>query len=353
MDRFRPTTRTLAAMILTASFLGIACLAPRIGLADIDAWPLLEIDEDTTTVAYPFFVIDGDLQMFFPLYYRTNEARDHHLLWPLVKVSDGKLTRVAPFYFSAQDDRFTLFPLIHQTRDSTWWLFPPIYLSRDDEFHAVFPLYAHAERTTWIAPNLRLDLNDAGDLTRVRSFGVFDWQRSGAQSELDALWIAGYKRGGTRTHTRFLPLFSVTKSPSLSSTWVGPVNYADGTDAMGRDLSRVCVLPLFCYDERGDLRKRFVGPWYDWQTEKRRSKGVFGLIGTRREVAPDGNETHELSLLAWSYSRKIVRSNEGDLIERRRRFLVFTDRMSPEGRSFAILGFPIWEEIAARSKGTI
>ena len=74
MDRFRNFGSQLRA---TATLL-LALASPLSVHAAVDAWPLLEIDEDTTTVLYPLYVDDGDFQMVFPLYYRTNEGRDHH-----------------------------------------------------------------------------------------------------------------------------------------------------------------------------------------------------------------------------------------------------------------------------------
>jgi hypothetical protein len=141
--------RTRPRAVLAALSLWLAG-APA--TAAVDAWPLYQHDEEGTTVLYPLYVHEGDFLMVAPVYYRTREARDHHLLWPLVKLSEGRLVRAAPFYFSEEEDEFTLFPLIRQTPSGTLWMLPPAYFSRTSDFSMVFPLYAHSrsdEQETW------------------------------------------------------------------------------------------------------------------------------------------------------------------------------------------------------------
>ena len=61
--------RTQRRRVSTRLFLllAFACAAPLASHARIDAWPLLEVDDDTTTVLYPLYVNDGDFQMVFPV----------------------------------------------------------------------------------------------------------------------------------------------------------------------------------------------------------------------------------------------------------------------------------------------
>lgn len=147
------TRDSLAVLIALSVGLGAAPAATA-----VDAWPLYQRDEAGTTVFYPLYVHEGDFLMVAPLYTRTNQGRDHHLLWPVVKVSDGRLERLAPFYFSDHDQEFTLLPLIRQTQRGTFWALPPSYFSRsaDAKSTLVFPLYGDfrdgEERTTWVGP---------------------------------------------------------------------------------------------------------------------------------------------------------------------------------------------------------
>ena len=112
-----------------------ACLLLGLGApaaADVDAWPIYQRDASGTTLLYPLFVHEGDFLMVAPFYTRTREARDHHVLWPMLKVSDGRLQRLAPLYFSDQPGEFTLLPLIRQSDAGTFWLLPPAWFLRTE-----------------------------------------------------------------------------------------------------------------------------------------------------------------------------------------------------------------------------
>ena len=106
--------------------LALALISLSARAFSIDAWPLLEKTPKSTTVLYPFYVHEGKFLMLFPAYYRTNEGRDQHFVWPLVKTSDGRLTRVAPVWFSGNEKEYVLFPLIWQNEESTFWSVPPL-----------------------------------------------------------------------------------------------------------------------------------------------------------------------------------------------------------------------------------
>ncbi len=133
----------IAFSLLCTVFVGVA--TPKPARADIDLWPLFEKREDSTTVLYPLYVREPDFQMVFPFYYRTNKGKDTHLLWPLVKLSEGRLERAAPFWFSAQTGEFTLFPLIHRDRLGTTTLIPPAYTAADGSQTMFIPFYSRSE----------------------------------------------------------------------------------------------------------------------------------------------------------------------------------------------------------------
>jgi len=126
-----------------AATLAALLTVPAVASADVDLWPLFEKTEDSLTVLYPFYVKEKSFRMVLPFYYRTNEGRDHHVLWPLFKVSDGRVVRAAPIYYSGEDQaELTIFPLYKRTKDYTLTLIPPRYTTQDDRAEIVFPLYA-------------------------------------------------------------------------------------------------------------------------------------------------------------------------------------------------------------------
>jgi hypothetical protein len=333
-------TRPRAALAAVAAL--SLCLAGSPATAAVDAWPLYQHDEDGTTVLYPVYVHEGDFLMVAPFYYRTNQARDHHLLWPLVKLSEGRLVRAAPIYFSEEEDEFTLFPLIRQTPSGTLWMLPPAYFSRTSDFSMVFPLYAHSDERTWVLPNLYLR-REGGELVRAGSWLVLDWERKAEAHRLRLLHLmAGARWGGDETGAFLVPVGYLSKSPDVSRIWVGPVYRGIGD---GRDDR--ALLPFY-----GDFRSddderhtRWIGTWYLHEDPHERRQGVVPLYTTREERHPQTGATERsLSLLAWLYSREVTTSAAGERIAHRRRFLALTDSLDASGRrTIGLFGLPIWE----------
>ncbi len=128
-------------LVIASVILLIMAVSARPAKCDINAWPFLEVTDETTTVLYPFYVNEEDFKMMFPLYYNTDNGKDHHLVWPFFKISEGRLTRVAPFWFSEKEESYTFFPFIRRTPGYTLWSIPPAYFDHDSDFFAIFPLY--------------------------------------------------------------------------------------------------------------------------------------------------------------------------------------------------------------------
>ena len=326
--------------LLAALVGGLLCLAGSApARAAVDAWPLFQHDDEGTTVLYPLYVHEGDFLMLAPFYYRTNAARDHHLLWPLAKVSEGRLVRAAPFYFSDHEDEFTLLPIIRQTRDGTLWMLPPAYFSKASDFSMVFPLYAHNGERTWTLPNLYFE-REAGELSRVRSYLVFDWQREDLEQKLRLLYLAGAKWGGDETHSYLAPLYYVSRAPDEARTWVGPVYRGTGRDRDDR-----AALPLYGDFRSGDRRTFWLGTYYQHEDTYDRRQGLLPFYTTREQQDPQtGHTKRSLSLAAWLYSRQQTTNAAGERIAHRRRFLALTDSLDPSGRrTIGLFGLPIWE----------
>jgi hypothetical protein len=103
-------TRRIAMAASACAALGMLAGA-RPARADVDLWPLFETSERGTSVLYPLYVKEGPYVLVFPAYARTSEGRDHHVFWPLVKVSEGRLERVAPLWFANRQGDYTLCPV--------------------------------------------------------------------------------------------------------------------------------------------------------------------------------------------------------------------------------------------------
>lgn len=138
--KLRIRTLTGAAAALLAAVFTL----PGSARADVDLWPLFEKSPERTTILYPLFVKEGEFTMIFPFYYRTDSGRDQHYLWPIAKVSEGRLERLAPVWFSDEAGEFTLFPLISRDERGTTTLIPPMYTRHDGSQRTVVPFYSRS-----------------------------------------------------------------------------------------------------------------------------------------------------------------------------------------------------------------
>lgn len=295
----------LAALAAAVLLAGSAARADAPARDGIDLWPLLVANDEETTVLYPLFVHEPGFTLVLPAYARTRDGRDHHLLWPLLKLSDGRLERAAPFWFRRGDGEFTLFPLVHQTRRGTLWLLPPIWLAENAPFQAVFPLYLHDGERWYVAPNFYLD-DPPGDDLRVASLGLFDWERRGDERALSIALLARGSWGPEGRSALLLPVYGRVESPDEQLHWLGPV--------------------------------------YSRKTPGRHARGVFPFV-MRAQGGLDAAESHDRLSILWPlYTRSVSRDPDGAVVERERRFLLFRDALERDGsRRLELLGVPIWE----------
>jgi hypothetical protein len=383
--------RLLLTVTLAVSLVGGSGRPAR---ADVDLWPLLEISKESTTVLYPFYVREGKFLMIFPWYYRTNEGRDHHVLWPIFKYSDDRVSRIAPIWFRGQNT-FTLFPIIHRTPDYTLWSIPPAYLRRDGRFHAVFPLYARSEHRLLLFPSYYRS-REPGEPRSDTLWPLLSWVRGAGTSRFD-LWA--WDSGDPRKWWSSLNLLGRQKGPDHSNTWLLPL-FMDVSETTPRsrfmlmtflfgrhrwpDGSDRWLLPFFFDRRKGQERSTFLMPYYQriepdrttrvlfpvfashrgpdrrllylvlyyWERAPDYSETTFFPVwlkshGTRRAHGPPGSTRSYSSILWPIYSREEHRSPEGELLERYRRFLIFSDRLdvNEKARTFSILGIPILERM--------
>ena len=339
--RSRARQRLAALACALAAFIGTAAHA-KPAADDVDLWPLYERSADSLTIAYPLYVQEDDFLMVGPFYARTRSGRDHHVLWPLVKLADGRVDRVAPFFFRGDEGEYSLLPLVRRTRESTFWLVPPVYRQHAGDFVAVFPFFARDARNTWALPNLKIERDEQGRIDGIVSFGLFAWSGDGdSNAFVTALGLAGRSREADTETTWLLPLFAAHRSPERESTWVGPVNVADG-----KDFERRCFVPLYCALDRDTRTLRQIGPWYRDETPERTRHGVAGLYSVGHRAFVGGNTRDSLRFLGGAVARQTTRDASGAIIERERRFLLLRDRQTPSERRIALLGLPIWERTA-------
>jgi hypothetical protein len=287
--------RLLLPIALAVSLIGGLGRPAR---GDVDLWPLLELSEESTTVLYPFYVHEGKFLMIFPLYYRTNEGQDHHLLWPIFKYSDDRIARIAPIWFRGQNT-FTLFPIIHRTPDYTLWSMPPAYLRRDGKFHAVFPLYARSEHGLLLFPSYYRS-RAPGEPRSDTLWPLFSWVRGAGTSRFD-LWA--WDSGDPRKWWSSLNLLGRQKGPDHSNTWLLPL-FMDVSESTARsrfmlmtflygrhrwpDGSDRWLLPFFFDRRRGNERSTLLFPYYRKSGPDRMTRVLFPFFASHRAGARVG-----------------------------------------------------------------
>ena len=326
-------TRILA-MVLTA----LLWLVPGVGRSAIDLWPLLVTGDDELTILYPLYVQEGKFRMHFPFYYRTNEGQDHHVMWPLVKFSEGRLHRVAPIWFSAEEGTYTFLPFIHRDPEQMMTLLPPMYTRQDGSLRAILPLYARTPTDLYAFP------------------GYYRLRRPG-EPEVDGVYGL-YKRSHSLTETKASALlysYYYKKTPDSSSFVVGYLywNMQDPSEKLRM------LLPLAVRYETGEQRHLFIFPYYQNRGPDTTATYFMGVIGRTRSKELDRDyffpfftqsrwrsttNTTSTHILWPVYARREETNQAGELVAQRRRFLFFIDDLERDGtRVFSILGLPVME----------
>jgi len=299
--------------------------------AEVDAWPALEVTDDSTVVVYPLYVHEGDFLMAFPFYYRTNEARDHHVLWPLLKVADGDVERVTPLYFRSGEGEFTLLPLIYQSPDVTALTIPPVVVLRN------------GDDRDWIAlPNLYARYRD-GELQRLVSLGLFDYAREGDARDLSKVLLLGAAHwGDDRLAYSFLPLIDYESTDTRTELLLAPYYFERTPDTRHDQL-----FPVFSRRKGPDSSSLQLLTYYREQSPRRDEIVVFPLFSSTTSKYDIGHGREESFEVLWPlYSRTEVYDEAGKLLDRNRRFAIFSDTLDREGaRTFRVLGIVVRERL--------
>jgi hypothetical protein len=305
-----------------AALLALALIPAR--ARALDLWPLAEFSDERTMVLYPLYEREGNFEMIFPFYYRTNQGRDHHFVWPIAKVSEGRLTRLAPFWYSADADTFTIFPLLRQTPDYTCWTVPPIYTRHDGKFKAVWPFYAQSPNLLFVAPSF------------VRT------------------------TEGNNTRAMMIPFYFSNRSPERASYEV-PILFSYATDRSGYDLwllpfwrsehgaeQEAMLLPFYFRSAHavsgGQANRLWLLPWVQGTSPSGRYHGLLPLYFYSQQEANQGNVRQSFNLLWPVYQREVTRSLGGAELAYYHRFLCFSEAKKTDGtRVLSLLGIPIHE----------
>ena len=314
--------------------------------ADIDAWPLLEVDKDSTTVCYPFYTHDGDFTMILNLYAKTNHGKDTHIFWPFVKFSDGRLVRVVPFWFSENADEFFLFPLIRETKDYTFWSIPPVYASKDGSYTAVYPFYVKTDSSLFVFPDVYMEEYSSRKSTYVFPFYKYSYDKnSDNHFEFRFMNYIREVNGSNKDYTAFFPFYEHTLRND------------------GRRESMMLFPYLYKYDERRELTRHTVLPFYSTQKSKsedytwclnyyskktKRSDELkfYPFFGIEHEKMYGGRKKEDFWVMWPFYSKETVTDKTGEVVSSKKRFLIFSNDKEEDGtRTFSILGFVIREKV--------
>jgi hypothetical protein len=308
--------------------------------ADIDLWPFLEVSDDSTTVLYPFYVHEDEFLMVFPFYYRTNEGRDHHVVWPIAKFSEGRVKRLAPLWFSEEEDSFTLIPLVHRTPEYTLWLIPPVWQARSGEYQAVMPLYYRSQHDLWTVPWYHRS-RDPGEPATDGLFPLFYSER-GKDAREFSLGVFLFRSAWSpeRESTLLFPLYYSAREGDTRDLWVLPYYQRRSPTR-----SLTGVLPLFEKDREGDRTSLMAVPYYQVRAPNENTTALFPFFRSAHRVDPADGHVHRGFSLLWPfYTRDEERDKGGRLVSRYRRFLFFSDELTPDHkRVFRMLGIAVIE----------
>ena len=314
---------------------------PATSHGNIDLWPLLEISDESTTVLYPFYVHQGKFLMLFPFFYRTHEGRDHHLVWPFVKFSEGRLTRLLPVWFSPKEGEYTLFPLFRWTPQEIFWPLPPTYLQRDGGLRLILPLYAKRGDKEVIPPTF-YRVREEDKPVRIGIWPILEYRGSPERKSAHLLRFLRSEWGEEFFWFRLWPLFSWHREKDSRSLWLVPFHY--DSSEKHTDIS---IYPIFASRSDEETSGFWLAPFL-YASSPRGFKTFFLGIFDIRRWSMAGTENVQrsqtfLGIKALSvYRRSTVTSPEGELLERKRRLLIFSDQLEPSGkRSFRVLGIPV------------
>jgi hypothetical protein len=240
-----------------------------------------------------------------------------------VKVSDGRLSRVAPVWFSGDSDHYTLFPFISRDPQGTLLLLPPAYISHDESMVAFLPAYVRARSKdsdrTWILwRGFERDANATG--TDYAAAFLFDWGSHGSK------W-----------HASMFPFL-----------WFWDDGFvAFNVYRMGNDSDGLAGAFPFLHDSWSpDGKFLWCSGYVHYEaTNGSHSTALFPLFSSSLAMYSKTSSTDlELGWPLSAYHRIETTNAKGDLVRRYRRWLLFSDELADRERTFSILGIAVSHE---------
>jgi len=293
--------------------------------ADIDAWPLLEITEDSTTVCYPFYVKEKNFKMVFPIYFNTNKGKDHHFFWPILKITEQRIKRAVPFWFS-ENDNFTLFPFIRQTPEYTMWSIPPIYFSKDNGFSAIIPFYIKNKKQIFIFPNIYFHKSE-NKMKSFKFFPIVDYVNDDNTKSINYFYVLGKKKKTNFFSKWFFPFYYSSIQKGKNKLWLLPYFYKNNSYQTVN-----AVLPFY-WDAKGKWHHKFnFFNYYNYKDVNWVKSGFFPIYHLMESKLSRNRSKSVISLFCSLYRKEIILSQEGKLLERKRRFLFFSDILKSDGK---------------------
>jgi len=307
--------------------------------ADFDAWPLLEITDDSTTICYPLYVKEKNFQMIFPIYFKTNEGKDYHFFWPLLKVSENRLERALPFWYT-ESESFTLFPLIRQTPEYTFWSIPPMYFDKKGPFSAVIPFYITNDNKRFIFPNIYYK-KENDNITDFKLFPLVDYVNNKNVKSINYCYLLGRKLKKNYSSKWFLPFYYSLKRKGMETLWAFFYFYQKTTHQESHE-----IVPIYQKTE-GQWHKSFRLFTYYQQKEPAYEKtGLFPIYQFQHSQLSRNRTKSVIDLFWFIYRRETITSESNQLLERKRRFLIFSDELQSDGkRQFKILDKIVSERV--------
>jgi len=307
--------------------------------ANIDAWPLLEITEDSTTICYPLFVKEKNFQMIFPIYFKTNKGKDYHFCWPLLKISEKRLERALPFWYT-ESDSFTLFPFIRQTPEYTFWSVPPMYFDKKGRFTAIIPFYITNNNKRFIFPNIYYK-KENNNITHFKLFPFVDYVNTKNVSSINYCYLWGNKQKKNYLSKWFLPFYYSLKKENLENFWALPYFYQKTPNQVSHH-----IVPVYQRTD-GHLHQSFrLFNYYQASGAKFAISGFFPIYHVQQSKLSNNRTKSVEYLFLFVYKKETITSESEELLERKRRFLFFSDELKSDGtRLFKIFDKLVSERV--------
>ena len=300
----------LKKMLLVLVGVGLLCGFNYKLKADIDAWPVLEVTKNSTTICYPFYTKERDFMMILNFYVKAIQGKDVHIFWPFIKVSDGHIERVAPFWFSDNTNEFTLLPFMSKTKDRFLWFIPPIYTNNSAGTKVVFPFMIKNKNFVYIFPNIYTSKNDNYSTLKVFPFYNSEVYKGRTSSK--------------STYKRFLSY--VRKDSDVEDvTAIYPFYYSSNQFAAERT-------------------KFWLLNYYSEKSPKQVKTTLFPFFSTSKRENANGH-VDDFSVLWPLYSKKTYKDLRGNITGTDKQFLVFRNKNINGRRIFSILGCVIREAV--------